>query len=473
MPAIASQNGAPAANPVLRERFLHLALSLVGQRVAVTYSDGTVLEGIFHTATPFADLPPEKKNRVVLKAVQLVQGDNKKIPNGSTVVVPTDRVVSIHCKSLRLGNSNGKGEGFRTDTEISSNQSDKGRELVAAGSAWTTGGTIGKTSRADALLADSPRKPSAGLKGNIGEWDQFRANKELFNVDGGFDENIYTTELDKSTIDSAKIKEAERLAREIESTASSNIHIADERNQTILGDYDEEDRYSGVLTEKLQARSKDPSPAKTAMNYAAAAAKAGATKSEKAEPPGFTVVANDDPNVKVIFSPPDDQAKSEIIDELKLDAVIEPETVEHSPEQDELKTPESEETPLLAEKEAQVEASVSENNIMEPETVADKGEAEERNTEDLEAADTATTKVTTKLNANAKEFEPAGNSFKPSFVMPAPVVLGPTHIPQQMIDPNTGALMHPHVPGQQHYMHPMGHPGKQLREAYFCTALLI
>ena len=446
--SVPARNEAVPPNPILRERFLHLTLSLVGQRVTVTHTDGTVLEGVFHTATPFADLPADKKNRFVFKAVQVIKGDQEKVVLGSTVVVPVDKIVSVHCKSLRLGSSNGKGDAFRTDTEISSTQIDKGRDLVAAGSAWTTGGSTGKSSRADVLLGDSPRK----LK-----WDQFRANEELFNVQATFDENLYTTELDKSSIDKAKIKEAERLAREIETTASTNIHIADERNQTILGDYDEEDRYSGVLTEKLQTRNVDPAPPKKTMNYAAAAAKADASKSA---PSGLASGKNDDAKIKVVV-PQKVEATTGIAEVAKSAAAPKPETIQDVPTQNEKKEGETEHSVPDITEESKVEKAVPENESVATETEVGKEKPDEATGEETGKATDSATKGTTKLNANAKSFtfNPAAKTFTPSFVVPSPIVQTPTPIPQQLIDPNTGAPIPPHIPGQQHYMHQMGHPG--------------
>lgn len=455
--ALPEQNGAVAPNPILRERFLYLTLSLVGQRVTVTHTDGTVLEGVFHTATPFADLPADKKNRFVLKAVQVIKGDQDKIALGSTVVVPADKIVSLHCKSLRLvGTSNGKGDAFRTDAEISSTLNDKGRDLVAAGSAWTTGGTAGKASRADVSLGDSPRKQTVALRGNIGEWDQFRANEELFNVQAKFDENLYTTQLDKSSIDKAKIKEAERLAREIETTASTNIHIADERNQASLGNYDEEDRYSGVLTEKLQTRNVDPAPPKKTMNYAAAAAKADAGK---VAPSGLVSGKKDDAKIKVVV-PQKEEATKEVAEE-SSSAVPEHEIIQDAPKQNENKSDETDPSVPVVDEQLNVETVVPENQTMAKEIDDAKDKPEGASEAETGNAVDSAAKATTKLNANAKSFtfNPAAKTFTPSFVVPTPIVQTPNPIPQQMIDPITGAPIPPHIPGQQHYMHPMGHPG--------------
>ncbi|OQR95511.1 hypothetical protein THRCLA_07801 [Thraustotheca clavata] len=84
-----------------------------------------------------------------------------------------------------------------------------------------------------------------GLEGdNCSEWDQFETNKRLFGVQSGFDENIYTTPLNKGTEE--QNQQAERLANEILSQRSSNKHVMEERGID-EANYDPEARYSAVL----------------------------------------------------------------------------------------------------------------------------------------------------------------------------------------------------------------------------------
>lgn len=80
------------------------------------------------------------------------------------------------------------------------------------------------------------------------KWDQFAANEKLFGVKSQWDEDMYTHKLDTSKPDFARRKiEAERLAREIEQSASTNTHIMEERGQAIDDSgLTEEDKYSGV-----------------------------------------------------------------------------------------------------------------------------------------------------------------------------------------------------------------------------------
>ena len=247
-------------NPALRERFLHLLLTLVGQTVQISLKNGAVYAGVFHTATPFCELPAEERHKYVLKAVSVVVPAPSSssavvvVQPGQTLVVDMAQVVQVHVKSLRLDalhNSNNSNKeavatSFQTDTEISGSQTTAGHSLVAAGSAWTSPTTTAASSSSH-NNGNKTTTTTTGLQGNIGGWDQFKANEELFNVTAGFDENVYTTALDKSSLPSHQIRQAEQMAREIETAVTSNMHVAEERNQALQGDYDEEDRYSGVL----------------------------------------------------------------------------------------------------------------------------------------------------------------------------------------------------------------------------------
>jgi hypothetical protein len=92
-----------------------------------------------------------------------------------------------------------------------------------------------------------------GGGGSNGAWNQFEVNRSKFGVTSTFDENIYTTRLDKTN---CAISEAEaaRIAAEIEghayhgAAANYNAHIAEERGfQVDDGQMDEEDKYSSVI----------------------------------------------------------------------------------------------------------------------------------------------------------------------------------------------------------------------------------
>ncbi|WBW71737.1 ataxin-2-like protein [Schizosaccharomyces osmophilus] len=81
-----------------------------------------------------------------------------------------------------------------------------------------------------------------------GEWDQFAANEELFGVQSQFDEEQYTSTINRSHPKyKERAQEADRIAKEIESSTTDNVHLAEERGRkTDDSGLDEEDLYSGV-----------------------------------------------------------------------------------------------------------------------------------------------------------------------------------------------------------------------------------
>lgn len=463
--------------------------------MTVTQTNGAVLEGIFHTFTPFSGIPVDMKNKYVLNTVKTVKlptsGENE-IEDGSTVIIPVEKVKYVHARNISLertsanGGSTLSGKGkndVMTDTQISGGRVKK-HDLVAAGNAWTAGG--GK-SHAGGLVGALEEKSgmtrkgfglatNSKLQGNIGEWDQFKANQELFNVNATFDENLYTTELDKSQIDSKKIAEAERIAREIEKTASTNIHIAEERGHILETDFDEEDRYSGVLTKEGKQRhqassSKDDAeeskgfPAATpaaipkkVMNYAAAAAKADGGK--WAAPPGFTTktpVPASTPEPKVTeksnrATPEKDtdaETKSKEAAEAKKDP---PATAEES-------TAEASKVSQESEQSKKEDDEKKEKTEAEPGDGAEKAENNKKETKNVAK--------TSKLNANAKAFtfNPSAKSFTPSFGQNTNFTPQNNKPPQppQHADSNNGMQLHTggHPMHPPPYMHtsPMGQPG--------------
>ena len=63
--------------------------------------------------------------------------------------------------------------------------------------------------------------PGAG-----GSWDQFAANEEKFGITTKFDENVYTTKLDRSGKDfREREKAAERIAAEITGVSNSIVFL--------------------------------------------------------------------------------------------------------------------------------------------------------------------------------------------------------------------------------------------------------
>ncbi|OJD26208.1 hypothetical protein ACJ73_02417 [Blastomyces percursus] len=142
-------------------------------------------------------------------------------------------VENVSTVGIAAKEQNGAPAGFKTDTDISGGQVVRERELQR----WEPG-------------TDAPVDLSLESVGST-SWDQFEVNERLFGATTSYDENLYTTRIDRSD-PSYKRKEAEaaRIAREIESSETDNAHLREERGLIAENDYaNEEDKYSGVRRE--------------------------------------------------------------------------------------------------------------------------------------------------------------------------------------------------------------------------------
>jgi len=546
-----------------RERLLHLSLSLVGEKVILHQTNGAIVEGIFHTFTPFSSLPVDQRNRYVLKEVRIQQQPSTEtaIKDGITLIIPASKVVFLHVVAIasdlrdsnsmngasigvtNLGESSTSKGAFATDTQISGScASGKSNDLVAAGNAWTAGGNnngnssyrnqalraggssmlLQATNSRAAALAGNIKGASAmnnqqgigssaaasdvsgKISGSIGQWDQFKANKELFNVNATFDENLYTTQLDTSQMDAKKMKEAERIANEIENTTTKNIHMAEERGFKVETDFDEEDLYSGVLTRdgkqrhekvtiskksgkekesksvvnppKSNSSSASVAPRKI-MNYAAAAAKGDASKNKNA-PPGFSS------NSATAATPTtkDNNVKEEKIVASSI-AVITPEKDRKGDSmvaQKNLSSKESKSTPKYVEKKTQATklSGKDEPSAKDKGTSADKPSTTSEpsgneNDKEVESkskpldkkGDNKDSKKSSKLNANAKSFtfNPSAKTYTPTFSTGATNNPPPQQPPQPAATTDPGMQIYGGVHPMQppHYLQtgPMGQPG--------------
>ncbi|KAG2304601.1 hypothetical protein Bca52824_033252 [Brassica carinata] len=79
-------------------------------------------------------------------------------------------------------------------------------------------------------------------------WNQFEVNKTFFGVTSTFDEELYTTKLERGPRTRELEEKASRIAREIEGENTRDLHVAKERGIQLSGKFniDEETKYSSV-----------------------------------------------------------------------------------------------------------------------------------------------------------------------------------------------------------------------------------
>eukprot|EP01135_Chromosphaera_perkinsii_P003554 Nk52_evm12s248 gene=Nk52_evmTU12s248 len=238
-----SEDSSSSPADLQRDRLLYLTAHLIGLVVEVQVRCGTVYEGIFHSATMDKDFGVilkmvKKKNS---NSVSFKKESSKNPVLESIVIYGKDFVqmaaadVDVNYAVQHVPRTN---DSFVTDTDISNQFGEiKERHLEK----WTPDGEL----EGGLGLEDAGSKP----------WDQFAENEKLFGVKAEYNEELYTTKLNKNAENySEKEREADRIAREIMSGDTSNVHLAEERGQILGQDYDEEQLYGAVMREKEASR---------------------------------------------------------------------------------------------------------------------------------------------------------------------------------------------------------------------------
>ncbi|EYU45878.1 hypothetical protein MIMGU_mgv1a020926mg [Erythranthe guttata] len=227
-----------------RDRLMYLTTCLIGHQVEVQVLDGSIFSGIFH-ATNAEDFG------IVLKMAHLLKDGSRgqksildfpSKPPAKTFIIPAKDLVQVIAKGVpvtRDGLTNElqheKQQEIMTDSYISqSRHVDAGRELEP----W---------------MPDENDPSCAGLDDIFNNpwnrgWDQFEANAALFGVTSTFNEELYTTKLERGPQTRELEREAMRIAREIEGEETRDLHLAEERGMQLDGDLevDEETRFSSV-----------------------------------------------------------------------------------------------------------------------------------------------------------------------------------------------------------------------------------
>ncbi|KZV87183.1 hypothetical protein EXIGLDRAFT_208313 [Exidia glandulosa HHB12029] len=179
---------------------------------------------------------------------------NPAAPNGQgfpplNAAAGADAKPAADSSGAPAANGSASSDAFRTDTEIS--QTGAGQRGQRDLQAWQapTDTSYSQTLSGNGSAAqkdDATFGPGASSTG--GSWDQFVANEQMFGVTTSFDEDVYTTKLDRNGPDfKERERKAQQIANEIMGTAAANPHIAEERNQADDSGVNEEDKYGAVV----------------------------------------------------------------------------------------------------------------------------------------------------------------------------------------------------------------------------------
>ncbi|XP_024006325.1 polyadenylate-binding protein-interacting protein 3 isoform X2 [Eutrema salsugineum] len=243
-----TENGreAGSVDSPYRDLFVYLTTCKIGHHVEVHLKNGSVYSGIFHST--------DVKNNfgIILKMACLIREGGLRgmtprsplvsKPPSKTFIIPADELVQVITKDLPVYSNNGSNSvqsekplELLTDSSISqSYHVDLERELKR----WVPDEDVPDCPELENVF-DDPWKRG---------WNQFEVNETLFGVTSTFDEELYTTKLERGPRTRELEEQALRIAREIEGENTRDLHVAEERGLQLSGkfDIDEETKYSSV-----------------------------------------------------------------------------------------------------------------------------------------------------------------------------------------------------------------------------------
>ncbi|KAI4381840.1 hypothetical protein MLD38_007874 [Melastoma candidum] len=229
-----------------RDRLVYFSTCLIGHHVEIQVKNGSVYTGIFHAANVDRDFG------IILKMAHLTKDMSAQLQNthtdslgkafSKTLIVPAKDLVQIVAKDVSV-----------TRDEISNEyQSERQRELLI--DSYISRARPDDMERELKPWVPEDNDPHCAELENLFDdhwkrgWDQFEVNEALFGVKSTFNEELYTTKLERGPRMRQLELEASRIAKEIEREDTRDLHLAEERgiNLPESEDVDEETRFSSV-----------------------------------------------------------------------------------------------------------------------------------------------------------------------------------------------------------------------------------
>jgi PAB1-binding protein PBP1 len=141
------------------------------------------------------------------------------------LLIQAKDLLELEASDISLEGRPQERDSFKTDTQVTGNAFDRREKQLQAwgqdSNAYTAGSLGGPGSRAasggiqdglEGMTLDSVGPAAAGK----GQWDQFAANEKLYGLKSDYDDELYTTKLDRSGADYRQREaKAAQLEREI------------------------------------------------------------------------------------------------------------------------------------------------------------------------------------------------------------------------------------------------------------------
>ena len=222
---------------IINQRYYSLILNSLGEKIHIDLISGDSIEGLLYTIDP-------------INNEYLIINNPRRLSRTGVPLFLKESMLKIYFKEIssinyeinnntQEGKNNNKKSQFVLDSQISKKNMNKTKEE--------------KLVKYEIKEEDKNNKyinQSLEDEENV-DWDQFELNKKVYNVVSTYDENLYTTKLDKNKITEEEKIFADKMYNEIMNSNKDekNIHVLEDRGiiKQKDNDLDEEDKYSSVI----------------------------------------------------------------------------------------------------------------------------------------------------------------------------------------------------------------------------------
>ena len=222
---------------IINQRYYSLILNSIGEKIHIDLISGDAIEGLLYTIDPINNeyLIINNPRRLSRTGIPLFLKE-------SLLKIYFKEILSINYQinnNIPQEKNNNKNNAFIVDSQIAKKNINikKEEKLVK----YEIKAEDKNNKYINQTLEDEEDT----------NWDQFELNKKVYNVISTYDENLYTTKLDKNKITEEDKNFADKMYNEIMNTNKDekNVHILEDRGviQQKDNDMDEEDKYSSVI----------------------------------------------------------------------------------------------------------------------------------------------------------------------------------------------------------------------------------
>lgn len=214
-------------NELLLMRFSASMANAIGEIVSINFINGDQINGVL-----FSIDEKEQKFFIIQNPRRFSRTGKAIFLKENKLKVFLNEILYMGCEYSAITKKNKAS--FETDVDISTKKVKK---------------DFNKKNLVEYKLGEGEELYSGALDEQEGEkWNQFELNEKKYHVHSSYDENKYTTTLNKDLIPEEHKKKTEKIIQEIMNNKESNVHILEDRG--IIdenGLEDEEEKYSSVI----------------------------------------------------------------------------------------------------------------------------------------------------------------------------------------------------------------------------------